>query len=54
MTLANGRATSVELTDAETDLTRARLDAINARIDLRIARVRLVHAVGRDAVAKNP
>ena len=51
---ANGRATSVELTDAETDLTRARLDAINARIDLRIARVRLVHAVGRDAVAKNP
>ena len=44
----NGRATSVELTDAETDLTRTRFDAINARIDLRIARVRLQHALGRD------
>ena len=44
----NGRATSVELTDAETELTRARLEAISARIDLRIARVRLDHAVGRD------
>jgi len=44
----NGRATSVELTDAETDLTRARLEAINARVDLRIALVRREHAVGRD------
>jgi outer membrane protein TolC len=44
----NGRATSVELTDAETDLTRARLEAINARVDLRIAQVRLEHALGRD------
>ncbi|HKQ69794.1 MAG TPA: TolC family protein [Polyangiaceae bacterium] len=44
----NGRATSVELTDAETDLTRARLEAINARVDLRIAQVRFQHAVGRD------
>ena len=44
----NGRATSVELTDAETDLTRARLEAINARVDLRIAHVRIEHALGRD------
>jgi len=44
----NGRATSVELTDAETDLTRARLEAINARVDLRIALVRREHATGRD------
>jgi outer membrane protein TolC len=48
----NGRATSVELTDAETDLTRARLESINARVDLQVARVRLEHALGRDAVAK--
>jgi outer membrane protein TolC len=47
----NGRATAVELTDAETDLTRSRLEAINARIDARIAKVRLEHAVGRDIVA---
>ena len=47
----NGRATSVELTDAETDLTRARLEAINARVDLRIAHVRLQHALGRDVLA---
>jgi len=45
-----GRATSVELTDAETDLLRARLDAVNARVDQRLARVRLDHALGRDAV----
>jgi outer membrane protein TolC len=45
----NGRATSIELTDAETDLTQARLNAIGARIDQRVARVRLVHALGRDA-----
>jgi outer membrane protein TolC len=44
-----GRATAVEVTDAETDLTRARLDAVNARIDLRIANVRLAHALGRDS-----
>ena len=46
---ANGRATSIELTDAETDLTQARLNAVGARIDQRVARVRLVHALGRDA-----
>jgi outer membrane protein TolC len=46
----NGRSTSVELTDAETDLTRSRLEAINARVDLRIAHVRVEHALGRDVV----
>lgn len=45
----NGRATVVEVIDAETERTRARLEAINARIDLRIARVRLERATGRDA-----
>lgn len=44
----NGRATSVELTDAETELARARMDAIGARLDGRIAEVRLAHALGRD------
>lgn len=43
-----GRATSVELTDAEADLTRARIEAVGARIDQRIARARLHHALGRD------
>jgi outer membrane protein TolC len=47
----NGRATTVEVTDAETELTRARLEAVNARVDLRVARARLLHAIGRDVVA---
>jgi outer membrane protein len=52
----NGRATSVELTDAETELTRGRLEVIAAEIDLRIARARLTHALGRDTArtAKTP
>lgn len=41
-----GRATSAELTDAETELTRARLDALDARIDRRVAAVRFAHAIG--------
>ena len=45
----NGSATSTTLTDAETELTRARLDLLNAQVDARTARVRLDHAVGRDA-----
>ena len=44
-----GRATQVELVDAETDVLRARLEMIQARVDARVARVRLEHAVGRDA-----
>ncbi len=46
-----GRATDVELIDAETDVLRARLEMIQARIDARIASVQLEHAVGRDVVA---
>jgi len=45
----NGRGTSATLTDAQTDLTRARLDLLNAKADARIARIRLEHALGRDA-----
>ena len=44
----NGRATSVELTDAETELTRARLAVIGAHIDARLADLELTHALGRD------
>lgn len=44
----NGRATGVELTDAETELARARLDLISSRVGLRIARVQLDHATGMD------
>lgn len=43
-----GRASYIELADAETDLTRARLDDVSARIDARVASARLNHAVGRD------
>ena len=48
-----GKATTVEVTDSETELTRARLDVVNANVDLRIARVQLGHALGRD-VAQQP
>ncbi|MFO0662032.1 MAG: TolC family protein [Polyangiaceae bacterium] len=44
-----GKSTTSLLTDAETSLLKARLTAINARLDQRIARVKLEHAVGRDA-----
>jgi outer membrane protein TolC len=45
----NGRGTSTTLTDAETDVTRARLDRLNAVVDARVARIKLDHALGRDA-----
>jgi len=44
-----GRATSVELTDAETELTRAGQATADARVDQRVSRQRFQHAVGRDA-----
>jgi outer membrane protein TolC len=51
----NGRATSTTLTDSETELTRARLDLLNAQVSARTARVRLDHALGRDArLAEGP
>lgn len=46
-----GRATSAELTDAETDLMRSRFEALNARIDVRVARANLDYALGREASA---
>jgi outer membrane protein TolC len=45
----SGRATSTLVVDAQTVLTRARLDALGAAAEARIARVRLQHALGRDA-----
>jgi outer membrane protein TolC len=48
----NGKATSVELVDAEAEVTRARLGRLNARIGLAVARVRLDHATGRDVAAR--
>jgi len=47
----NGRGTSTTLTDAESELTRARLDLLNAKFTARTARIRLDHALGRDAHA---
>lgn len=43
-----GKATSVELIDAETELTRTRLELVNAYVDLHIAHTQLEHALGRD------
>jgi outer membrane protein TolC len=45
---AQGRATSVELSDAEQDFTQASLAVIATRVDQRVGRVRLSHALGRD------
>jgi outer membrane protein TolC len=44
----NGKATSVDLIDAETEVTRARLRRLDAHVGLLVARARLDHAVGRD------
>ena len=44
-----GKATSVELADAEVSLFRAELARMNASIDVRIARVKVDHAAGRDS-----
>jgi outer membrane protein TolC len=46
-----GRATSVELTDAETALTQARFDVVDAFIDRRIADARLRQATGDEVEA---
>jgi outer membrane protein TolC len=44
---AAGRATTLELLDAEIDLTRARLEALNARVDAAVARTRWSFATGQ-------
>ena len=45
----NGRGTATTLIDAEIVLAQTRFEHLNARVDARIARVRLEHALGRDA-----
>jgi outer membrane protein TolC len=45
----NGRGTATTLIDAEIVLAQTRFEHLNAQADARIARVRLDHAVGRDA-----
>ena len=47
----NGRGTAPTLIDAEIVLAQTRFEQLNARADARIARVRLEHALGRDAKA---
>jgi outer membrane protein TolC len=48
----NGKATGVDMIDAETELTRARLNQLNARVGLAVARTKLAHATGSDAASK--
>ena len=45
----NGRGTATTLIDAEIVLAQTRFERLNALADARIARVRLDHALGRDA-----
>jgi len=45
----NGRATTVELMNAELALTEARFGSIATRLELRVARVRIDYALGRRA-----
>jgi outer membrane protein TolC len=47
-----GRATLVELTDAQTALTRARIEVVDAQMNGYIARAKLMRALGRDL--RNP
>lgn len=47
-----GRATSLELTDAEVELLRSRMALIDAHIALRVARVQFDHALGRDTAVR--
>lgn len=47
-----GRATSSELTEAETALLKAGFDLLNARIDIRIARENLDQALGRNRLTR--
>lgn len=43
-----GQATTVELTEAQTELLNARLDAVQAQVAIRVARARLAYVTGRD------
>jgi outer membrane protein len=50
----NGRGTATTLIDAEIVLAQTRFEHLNARVDARIARIRLDHALGRDAKMQTP
>ena len=50
----NGRGTATTLIDAEIVLAQTRFEHLNARVDARIARIRLDHALGRDAKMPTP
>ncbi|MDB5215925.1 MAG: outer rane efflux protein [Myxococcaceae bacterium] len=50
----NGRGTATTLIDAEIVLAQTRFEHLNARVDARIARIRLDHALGRDAKMQAP
>jgi outer membrane protein len=50
----NGRGTATTLIDAEIVLAQTRFEHLNARVDARIGRIRLDHALGRDAKMQTP
>lgn len=49
-----GKTTSLDLVDSETELTRARLRRLDARVGMLVAKTRLEHATGRDVPARPP
>jgi outer membrane protein TolC len=49
-----GKATNVEMLDAETELTRARLTKLDAQIGLIVAQIKYDHATGADVGSQKP
>ncbi|HKY35605.1 MAG TPA: TolC family protein [Polyangiaceae bacterium] len=43
-----GQATTIELTEAQTELVSAKLEAIQAQVSVRVARARIAYVTGRD------
>jgi outer membrane protein len=43
-----GQATTIELTEAQTELFNARLEAIQAQVSVRVARARIAYVTGRE------
>jgi outer membrane protein TolC len=48
----NGRGSSVDLVDAQTEVTRARLKVLDAHVGAHVAKTRLEHATGADVPAR--
>ncbi|MEJ7734949.1 MAG: TolC family protein [Polyangiaceae bacterium] len=48
----NGRGSSVDLVDAQTEVTRARLKRLDAHVGAHVARTRLDHATGADVAPR--